>query len=199
MKLIPTSTVLDALNRDSTDDNKSAAGAAIEVATSALEARLNTSFQRASTIDTFIITNTRKVGKGYFSSMVLGNGFIVGAPSLTSDVSVDLFGEASNVDLTNIVVNAEKGIITETATDLAEKFVQVNYTYGFAKLANTDVYEGVPDWLKSACLCLSLVTMKNIQPQGDDASKIDAKAMILQFENIMGQHIRYAPGAALPI
>ena len=202
MRLIDPSVVLSYLGKDTSTDNAAAATSAIEMATASIEARLSTTLAAGTAQDTMMVTNSRLVGAAYMSTLLASKGFIkTGTVTASRALAVSSFGTDDATTLTELVINYDKGILTETATNLTGLFVRLEYQYGFA--ADVDgLYQGTPDWLKEACKILAVLTLiagpNPIITEKDDVVT-PPRALVTQYETIMAQAIRYAPGAALAI
>ncbi|QIG66815.1 hypothetical protein EVB27_146 [Rhizobium phage RHph_TM16] len=202
MKLIPAATVTDHLGTD-LDDAKLAAASAISVATAVIEARLDTLFDKATTVDTFYdAVGGVSQGSVIMTSFFLKNGFVQGTVTGTYAPEHAAFGTDDESSDLSLVVSAETGLVVETKADLKGKFVRLSYTYGFdVENADPTLYKQsqVPAWLKEACKLLALITMENVPAQEKAGTKQDTKLLARQFEAIISRRVRYAPGAVLAI
>ncbi|QIG76981.1 hypothetical protein EVC30_153 [Rhizobium phage RHph_Y1_11] len=198
MKLIDPTVVLDHLGKDASPDNISAATSAVEIATATIEARLATAFKAGTKTDIFFVTSGMAVGSIFLTRFWLSRGFVSNIVAITATSASALSGSETTT-LTEIISDNDKGIVTEAATDLTGTFVKITYNFGFADTTGT--YQAVPDWLAEACKLLALCTMiSSPNPTLEQKDlKDQSKALVTQFEAIMGQNVRYAPGALLPI
>jgi hypothetical protein len=203
MRLIDPTVVLDHLAKENSTDNLLAATSAVELATAACEARLSTSFNAGTAVDVMYITSSMPLGLTAFQTRLLASrGFITSA-SLTTvkALGVAKFGTDEETALTNVVINYDKGIVTLVDDDLTGYYVKLSYSYGFANTGG--LYTGAPEWLQEACKLMALMTLiSGPNPtitEKKDVVESTPKALATQFETIMAQNIRYAPGAAMPL
>lgn len=180
-----------------------AATSAISIATAVIEARLDTLFDKATTVDTFLdVAGGVWQGSAFFTKFKLSRGFIQGNVTGSFAPTLAAFGTDEEVTGLSLVVDAEAGVVTETAADLQFQFLRLSYQAGFdVEGADPLLYKQsqVPAWLKECCKLLALVTMENVPAQEKAGTKQDTKMLAKQCEAILSRRVRYAPGAVLAI
>lgn len=173
---------------------------ALEAAEPYFSSLLGTDFTEGAGLDLFYVPEPGFTdGAGCSTEFRLRHGFVTAVTSFGSSTTAT----GTLTDLSSgILVNAEKGVVTDIQTRFYRNYVKVGYTKGFpvdpTDPASYDLTK-VPGWLIQAAKLYALVTLETHPIMEEAGIKQDTKALRTQMDMITRSHLRYTPVAFLPL
>lgn len=183
--------------------------AAIDNVTGAIAADIRCEdFNAASRTDLYYVTGAaclRFASEQYRTRLALSAGFVTSSVVVKWGPSPELV--ATNTITTGVLLNAEKGGVIVTGTDLRDCYVQVTYTAGFATEANpnqtTYLQSAVPEGLIQASIlrAVSMLDAANPTLRHDDPAEASraSKELAQQASLLMAPYVRYFPSDLRPL
>lgn len=193
MLLASVSGIRDDLGFDDMTDINAAITMALNAAEPQLASALNTSFARAEVTDTFWVDEPTVIdGPHRKTEFWLSRGFVQGEPVVTG------FDGAQAA----MKYNKEKGIARDWSTYYSRAHVTFVYQAGFEEDGSTAgqyKLDQVPKWLQEAAKLQALIHLANAASITEAGIKIEVETIKAQLGSLMGDHMRYAPMALLPL
>jgi hypothetical protein len=204
MLLAPVEDIIGPLGADDMPDINAAVTAALQSATTLLEAAVGTPFDKVTLTDTFYIQEPTVVqGPSVQTQLRLRRGFVQSVASVWYASALADFGLGHTViDFSTLVLDAEKGILRDYVTAYARSYLRVTYTAGFdPHPSDPETYDPaqVPEWLQQAAKLRAQISLAT-QPAAENApTTLDPKTLGMELGTIVAAHRRYAPLALMPI
>lgn len=202
MMLIDPTHLRDPLGFDDMTDINEAIIAALEATTASLAAKLDTSFDAATTTHIWHVQQLlRNVGLLKHTELRLRNGFVTSLDSISYASDMAHFGTSdATSSLASVMLHGEKGMLVDLSTDYTGQFVKATYTHGFTEGA-PDVFDPaeVPVWLQEAARLQAMIYLAQSPALQQADVTIDAATHQRGLDAIMHKHVRYTPLAEVPL
>jgi hypothetical protein len=204
MLLVPVVDIREALGFEDMTDINAAAETALNAATSLLESMLDTDFSKATRTDRFYAHEPGVVrGPSVQTQFRLRRGFVQSVSSVIyADALSNLGLGATSLDLADLYLDAEKGVLRDDVTAYSRSYLKVTYTAGFdPHPSDPSQYDPdqIPDWLQQAAKLRAQISLAG-QPVMESANiKLDVKELTNELNALVGRKRRYAPLALLPL
>jgi hypothetical protein len=186
---------------DMTDINAAITGA-LHAAEPYLAAVLGTEFEETERADVFYVHEPGlQQGAHVQTEFRLRQGFVQ-ADTLTVEIGNAYAFEDPTEVTSDVILQTEKGVVTDYQTVYDRDYVRVTYTAGFAvDDDDADSYDlsVVPAWLQEAAKLQALITLETHPSLEGAGIKQDTNKLNAQLGHIVRRHMRYAPVALLPI
>lgn len=198
------------LGFDSTNNVNQALTASLISASSYLSQLIRSPFDLLDYTDYFsprfmIQQGTGSVGR---VNLKLKSGFVNTTPTLAYASSMtDLASGASTVlggaGAGLVIVNSEKGVLSVSDVDLANRYISVHYNAGFNVDTSTPkVYLAVPEWLSEGAITIATTFLDENYPAYRQERNADAQALKRRRQvacQALQRYVRYVPNGVSPL
>lgn len=203
MLLAPVADILDELGFSDMEDITAAITAALHVADKTLQGMLATTFERQTSVsDTYyVMENGYQLGNSYQNQFRLSCGF-VDTVVVKRASSLALLTDDPTTYTSDVVVQADKGVVRDFTTNYERQFVRITYNAGFSADAEDPTYYNltqVPAWLQEAAKIKAKIALCGNGALEGTATKLDVKSLSAQLNATVVQKLRYTPTALLPL
>lgn len=215
MKLIDVKLVRTRLALPDDDGVNAAVKSALDGTTAMFEARLMTSFDKATKTDIFLTYGREFMAQDGYFRLRLSAGFVLSSPDVTvcwAETPQEL-ATAETIALTDCLVDYERGFVLVPYSESNHPessarrnrsylnsrsyngYMKVVYQYGFQTLAE------VPAWLKEAALAytIKVLSMQQVSDKKDEKATTIFGFISSHGEEILDRHLRNHYMAIQPI
>lgn len=204
MLLVTADALVEELGFDAMTDIKDAATGALHAATTVIEARLGTVFQERENVDRYYVNEPGYLqANSFVTEFRLTQGFVQEITRLVRAPAVNLLGHSSAISYPgDVILDKEKGKVTDYTTFYSRHFVEIGYKAGFpVDFANEEAYdqEIVPEWLKQVAKLKATLLLSDHPVMTQSQIQIDTRTLNQQVELILTRNVRYTPVAMLPL
>jgi len=212
MYLASVSDLRSQLGFDDMTDINAAIGDALDAAEMQVASILRTEFNQVNVMDTFFISDTRRIGRAVKTEILLTRGFLQSQPTsvITNQISpifLTAFDEVQSQyggtggPIPNFIFDLEKGHAIDSTNYYESTYINVSYTAGFPFDPTTpDSYliSAIPQWLQTGVKLVALLLLADSAVVTETGIVIDKKMTERQADLVLQKKIRYKPNALDP-